>query len=157
MSLMASITDQDTLLQFAGERLGMEGPWGWGKDAQAIGVIERETGLVVAVMVMNGFFGSSCFAHFATDRGKSWASRDILRSLFSFMFDYRGVERCIGVVQSGNTGMLILMQKLGFEIEGRIRGNQGGTKADLVGVMFPDTCPWIKEEAEATDGQTEST
>lgn len=154
--LMLTLSHQPALLGWAAAVQGNEGPWDWGLDAIAMGAVDRATGKVAAVMVMNSFFDDSCYVHIASDGARRWASPHVLRSFFGFMFDVKKVSRVIGVTPSENTAAVIAVIKLGFTIEGRIRSTRDGKKANIVSVMFREDCPWLDQpqiEGVPEDGQ----
>jgi len=155
-TLIATISHQPTLLGWAAQSLGNEGPWCWGLDAIAMGVVDRETGEIRAVVVLNAFFDDSCYAHIVSDGGRAWASEAILRRIFTFIFGSGRASRAIAVIPHTNIATITMMVKLGFTIEGRVRSTMDGKKANVVATMFRDECRWLglpKPDGDTSNGQ----
>lgn len=144
---MLSITNQPALLDWAAVRVGGQ-PGMWGKDAEAMGVLERATGKVRAVMVINGFFADAAMVHFASDGTKSWATRNILGGLFGYMFIYKRLARVIGMTPATNVAALKMILMMGFRIEGQMRASAAGGDHDIVSTMFAAECRWILPDAD---------
>lgn len=73
----------------------------------------------------------------------NWLCRDFLWLAFHYPFVQLGVERVFGLVHEHNEDALRFDQKLGFEVETRIRkvypdGDQ------IILVMERDKCRWLK-------------
>lgn len=145
MTLILSVSSPDELLKWAAARVGGH-PEMWGKEAEPMGVLDKETGRVRAVMVVNGFIGDAATAHFASDGTRSWATRNILGGLFGYMFVYKNLNRIIGLTPADNVKMLKMILTLGFQIEGTVRRNESGTEIDVMTTMFKAQCPWIVAE-----------
>lgn len=155
--IMLTMSHQPALLGWAAAVQGNDGPWDWGLDAVAMGAIDRATGKILAVMVMNAFFDDSCYVHIASDCGRRWASPHVLRGFFGFMFDTKKVTRVIGVTPAHDMTAVSAAVKMGFTIEGRIRSTSDGKKANIVSTMFREDCPWLDQhhtEGVHDDGQT---
>lgn len=143
MSLMMTHTNQETMLAWASARLGAVGAWGWGVDADAVAIVEKETGRITMVMVLNAFFEDSCYAHMISDGKHGWATPGTLKALFGYAFDYRCVSRIIGITPAHNIAAVAAAVKMGFQIEGRVRSTPDGQKANIVSTMFREECRWI--------------
>jgi RimJ/RimL family protein N-acetyltransferase len=121
-----------------------------------MGVIEQATGKILAVMVMNAFFDDSAYVHIASNSGRRWATPQVLRGFFTYMFDVRGVSRVIGVTPAQDMVAITAAVKMGFTIEGRIRSTRDGKEANIVSTMFREECPWLDQPQPkgAEDGKT---
>lgn len=140
-----TLTGQADLLTWAGFRCAAPGAdWNWGRDARAMGVIERESGRIVAVMVLNAFFDQSAMVHIASDRARNWATPRILAGLFHYIYVAHGLERVVASTHHDNKDAILLMVKLGFTIEARLRTTADGTKFNTLGTMFRTECPWLR-------------
>ncbi len=142
---MLTVSDQPALQAWAARRVGGE-PGLWGATAEAMGVIERDTGRVRAVMVINGFFADAAMVHFASDGTKSWATRNILGGLFGYMFHYKRLSRVIGLTPSTNVAALKMILMMGFRIEGQMRQSASGEGHDIVSTMFSEQCRWLDRD-----------
>jgi hypothetical protein len=153
--MILSATDQPTLLQWAALRCA--GPdFQFSQNAEALGVLDEETGRVIAVMVVDGAFYDAALVHFASDGSKIWCSHRILAGLFGYLFVYKRLARVIGMTPADNVAALKMVMMMGFQIEGRMRSTISG-EADIVSMMFAEECRWIKQELEHSDGQEIST
>lgn len=113
----------------------------FGNEAITIGV-ERQGGLCAAA-VFNLFTDTSCHAHIATDRCRSWASRSILAALFAYPFEQCGLRRITLPIAASNRESIILAIKLGFQFEGRLIGACGEDDEIILG-MLAENCPWLR-------------
>lgn len=140
---------QDRLLAWAAPRCGTEE---WPSDSVALGVIDAEAGRICAVIVINARYGHMCSMHIASDGGRAWASRAILREIFTYAFHTLQHSRVNAVVAERDTAVLTMALKLGFVPEGRPRsGAADGSDAILLG-MLAQECPWLDHEG-APHGQ----
>ena len=145
--LILSRTQQDVQLAWAAARCNDDGA-DWNPGSEALAVVDSDTGKIRAVMVINGFIEDFASVHFASDGGKTWASRYILAGLFGYLFVFKGLNRVISITDSTNTSVLKLWIALGFRIEGQIRKSQDGRKQSTVATMFASECRWISPERE---------
>ena len=149
-----SLSRQEVLLQWAGERvMNGPGPWFWGHDARAMGVLEAESGKIIAVAVFNDFHRGACEAHFASDGRRKWATYSVLRGLFHYIFLALGVRRVIASTPETNLTAVNLMKKMGFTIEGTLRTEPDGSKKNVVGQMFNVECAFIADLVRKEDGK----
>lgn len=137
--------DPATLLRWAAERIGM--PDGWVADSEALGVIDRETGRIVAVGVMNMFHDQGGWVHFASDRSKAWATPDILTGFFTYPFVFRGLRRVTARIAADNSEAQVLALKMGFRPEGVERRGFFNRDVCLFG-MLAEECIWIRTREE---------
>lgn len=142
--IMMTVSDQPSLLAWAGfVIIRNPDPAAWGVDAKAMGAIERSTGRIMAVMVINAFFEDSCYLHIASNEKGFWARDYVVRTMFRFIFEACGVNRIIGVTPSHRLKAITLLIRLGFTIEGRIRSTADGKRANVVSTMFREECPYL--------------
>lgn len=153
---MLTVSQQPLLLEWASRQIHGAGPAQWGHDARALGVIERATGRIVFVLVVNAFYDDSCTAHQASDCGKAWATPAVLRGIFSYIFDYLKVQRLVVMTPAENTDAVAAVVKMGFTIEGRVRTSWDGKKAEILATMFRPECRWLTRNEE-DHGQEEQT
>lgn len=146
MRLTLTLSMQELLLQWAGERtMNGPGPWFWGHDAKAMGVLGADSGKIIAVMVLNDFHRGACEAHFASDGRRKWATYGVLRGLFHYIFLALGVRRVIASTPEDNEAAVTMMRKMGFVIEGTLRTEPDGSKRNVVGQMFNTECQFIAD------------
>lgn len=154
MSLMVTISDQPTLLQWAGERTtGIAAPWEWSSDSKAMGVVERETGRIVAVVVVNAFGPDSCEAHICSDGRRKWATYGVLRAIFHYIFLVLGVRRVVASAPTSNTQALKVRDQMGFSREGVLRLTPDGSEMASIGQMFNTECKYIADLMEVSNGK----
>lgn len=154
IKLRATLTDQVTLLRWAADHvLGhrAEG-WEWPDDSKAMGVLDSETGRIVAVFVINTFTDDSCEAHIASDGRRKWATYGVLRAIFHYIFVALGVRRVIASTPTENVAAIKMMQQMGFTIEGTIRTAPDGSQTNTVGQMFNTECKFIADLMGADHG-----
>jgi hypothetical protein len=144
--LVVTRANQQTLLAWASARLGTGGAWAWGCDADAVGVVEKDTGRIVFVMVLNAFYDDSCEIHQVSDGTAIWANRRILEILFTYAFRVRKVTRLLAIMSGDRKRALSIAIRLGFTIEGRIRASSDGKKHQVVASMFENECPWLRQD-----------
>jgi hypothetical protein len=143
--LILTVTDQETLLEWAASRVGGgENAHFWGIHSEALGCVDAETGKIRAVLVVNGFIGRAAVIHIASDGTRSWATRDILGGMFGYVFFYKNLQRIIGVTPEDNHPALSLALKLGFKLEGRLRGH-GDDTGDILTSMWRTECEWLHD------------
>lgn len=142
---MLTISDQATLLRWAAERIGL--PDGWVADSQAMGVLERETGRIAAVGVLNMFHDQGAWIHIASDRSKRWASTEILAGMFAYPFLHLRLRRVTARIAADNAEALAFALKLGFRVEGVERRGFFNRDVCLFG-MLAEECIWIQTKEE---------
>lgn len=146
MKHILTLDDQAGLLRWAAARIGMVD--GWVSDSEAMGVLEQETGRVVAVGVLNMYHDQGAWIHIASDKSKRWASHEILAGMFAYPFLYRKLRRVTARIAADNAESQILALKLGFRVEGVERSGFFNRDVCLFG-MLAEECLWIKTEGSA--------
>lgn len=149
MGLILTISEQPVLLEWARSRAGATA---WAKDAEAMGVVEDDTGRIVAVMVISGRLDDAAVIHFASDGKRAWASRRIVRGLLGYLFVFKRLPRVVGFTPADNPDMLRMILGLGFRIEGRVRRSPDGADQDIMTSMFASECRWLEETKGQQDG-----
>jgi RimJ/RimL family protein N-acetyltransferase len=75
-----------------------------------------------------------------------WASRKMLKAIFHFAFDTMPCNRVSTAIAATNKTALDFAQRLGFQLEGQMRGAwPDGSDAMLYG-MLKDECPWLPNQ-----------
>lgn len=139
MTLFLTDDQQGQLLGWAADRLGQPD---FVADSRAIGVVEGER--IKAVAVFNMFHDQGCWAHFASDGQRRWATHNILGGLFAYPFLHLGLVRITARCPISNIQAQIQLLRLGFQVEGReMHGFNGRDVA--VFAMFAEGCPWLRE------------
>lgn len=131
--------DDERSRQWAADRIGRGARFSEG--AITIGVERR--GRLCAVAVFNLFTDTSCHAHIATDRERSWANRSVLAALFAYPFEQCGLRRITLPIAASNRDSIILAIKLGFQFEGRLIDGCGDDDEIILG-MLAESCPWLR-------------
>lgn len=109
---------------------------------EAIGVSDDE-GNIVAGVIYNNFTGCDISMHVAAEHGRLWAKPDVLRGLFAFPFNQLKCRRVTGFVDSTNLHTLSFDQKIGFQIEGRLRDATPHGDMIVLG-MTRNECRWLE-------------
>ncbi|WP_296763697.1 hypothetical protein [Sediminimonas sp.] len=143
MTLALTFEDQDALKAWAAPRCDLHAAWP--ESAEAIGVIDSDTGKIRAVMIMVQTYSTTCDLHFASDGSRGWATRNILGGLFGYVFLVRKVPQAHAIVGADNIACQAMNIKLGFEIEARLRGVMDDNEDGILFTMHRDRCAWIKE------------
>jgi RimJ/RimL family protein N-acetyltransferase len=82
--------------------------------------------------------------HVASDGSRHWLSRDFLWHCFNYAFNTAGVNRCTALIGEGNTAAIRFDEKIGFQLETRLRGAHP-TGDLLIYVMWrPQAERWLK-------------
>ena len=136
--------DQEAMLAWAGMRAHLDGPWP--EHAKALGVYEAETGKLRAVLVTVETYSGIIDCHFASDGSKTWATRNILRGLFGYVFKVRKAHRIQTVSPASNRAILRVDLALGWQCEGTARDAMGPGQDGVIFGMTPETCIWLKDD-----------
>lgn len=112
-------------------------------ETHALGI--QVDGVIRAVAMYNGFNNVACSIHVVSDGGKRWAHRAFLEAAFAYPFVQLGLKRVTAYVPSKNTDAVILDLRLGFKLEGVMRGATEGDDLIVMGMMR-ENCAWITEE-----------
>ena len=114
-------------------------------DSIALGVVD-DAGRLHAVVTIDNRSENSCDYHIASNGGRRWATRGVLRTLASYGFDYLGVKKLKTTVPHWNIRALTTCLHIGWKIEGATKcGAHDGTDGVYFG-MTRDECPWLKED-----------
>lgn len=144
MALFLTMEPRDRLQAWAEPIMGIE-PGMMPKDTDLVGVMESDTTEVQAVIGYNAHYGQQISMHVASNGQKRWLTRSILRAIFGYAFEFKGVKRVNAVVSVNNLDIQILCLKLGFRIEGTMAcGADDGSDGILFAMLAKD-CRWITE------------
>lgn len=81
----------------------------------------------------------------ATNGGRTWATREFLRTAFSYVFDDCGCHRCTVRVREDNTQSLELVKRLGWKQEGVLREAVKTGENLIIFGMLRQECRWISD------------
>ena len=112
-------------------------------DLEALFWVDEEN-KIEWVIGYTAFIGKTCQMHMVNLKG-GYTPKGLLFGAFDFPFNYLGVEKAIGILNSLNTRAVEYDKKLGFTEVVRLEGmhDDGG---DLVVMeMNKADCRWIKE------------
>lgn len=147
MSALALVyNNDDEHMTWAASRLGRP-RMTWPSDTKTIGV--ESDGKLLCVVLYNLFLERGCAAHIVTDKSRAWATRPILRALFSYPFVQLDLQRLTLPVPSSNVPAMILAIKLGFQFEGRLANSYANGDADVLLGMQRSQCRWLARRKEA--------
>jgi len=150
LSLFLANEHQDELLDWAFQRIDMNGFWPVG--ARALGVYDEAKGDAIrAVLVTVETYRGVIDAHFASDGSRTWATRNILGGIFGYLFFVRGAHRVQTLVSPENDKTIIMNYKLGFKFEASLDGAMDDGGPGVLMSMSPQSCKWLKGK-EADNG-----
>jgi RimJ/RimL family protein N-acetyltransferase len=114
-------------------------------DSIALGVVDVE-GRLQAVVTIDNQCAHSCDFHIASNGGRRWATRGVLRVLGAYAFDHLGVTKIKTVVPHWNIRALTACLHIGWRIEGATKcGAHDGTDGVCFG-MTRDECRWLEKD-----------
>lgn len=142
-----SLTVQDRVLygadrqvaQWVAERIG--GGYSTEGNPPALGVVCGTS--LGAGVIYERFNGIHCEVAIAAEPGAGWASREVLRRLFSYPFQQLGCAAMTVLVPMSNLPSMNLAAKLGFEPEALIRFAAYDGSDLIVMKAWRDKCRWI--------------
>ena len=115
----------------------------------AIGVKEGER--LIAGVVYHEYRGHSIQLSMASER-PTWCNRRTLKVLLGYPFKQLHVSRITACTADNNKKLGSLVERLGFKLEGCIRGGFDGTRDMLVyGMLMSEAERWITTAGRQTD------
>jgi len=147
--MILSRHDQPRLLHWAALQKGD----GWWPDAQAIGIYHKTTkpSDLCAVVVLERIGRHTADVHIKSDGRRRWASRRIVKALFSIAFDTLDLNRMEARIATGNVASLQLVKRLGFRLEATLRDGHGPGRDAILAAITRKDCRWITQPvAQAT-------
>jgi hypothetical protein len=96
------------------------------------------------VIGYTAFIGKTCQMHMVNLKG-GYTPKGLLFGAFDYPFNYMGVEKAIGVLNSLNTKAVEYDKKLGFAEVLRLEGMHDDGGDLIVMEMNKADCRWIKE------------
>lgn len=145
MAMIVKQEDDSRLIRWAEPRIGVA-PGKMAKDALALGVFDADTGEIAAVILINARYGHFCSMHIASDGGRRWATRRVLRAIFGYAFEFLGHTRINAVVSVNNLAAQIMAMKLGFRPEATIACGADDGGDGILFRMLIGECDWLKDE-----------
>lgn len=141
--MRVTMKNQKDLIAWAEPRMGVEAGHA-PSETIALGVLD-DAGEIHAVIWFNAFYATYASLHIASNGGKRWATRAVLRTVFAFAFDHLKLTRLNFVVSVNNVPVQVLALKVGLRIEGVARcGANDGSDAILFG-MLAQECRWLPD------------
>ena len=141
--MRVTMRNQPELIVWAAPRMGVpedQVP----AETVALGVLD-DAGEIHAVIWLNAFYATHASLHIASNGGKRWATRQVLRTVFAFAFGYMRLTRLNFVVSVNNVPVQVLALKVGLRIEGVARcGANDGSDGILFG-MLAHECRWLPQ------------
>lgn len=95
-----------------------------------------------AVILFNDWDEKNVNIHVASISPK-WATREVLRTAFTYAFLELDVQRITGMVREKNTKARAMNLRLGFKQEGELRQYYDTGESDIIYGMTKDECKWI--------------
>jgi hypothetical protein len=112
-------------------------------DFQALFWVDEEN-KIEWVIGYTAFIGKTCQMHMVNLKG-GYTPKGLLFGAFDFPFNYLGVEKAIGILNSLNTKAVEYDKKLGFTEVVRLEGMHDDGGDLIVMEMNKTDCRWIKE------------
>ena len=112
-------------------------------DLQALFWVDEEN-KIEWVIGYTAFIGKTCHMHMVNLKG-GYTPKGLLFGAFDFPFNYLGIEKAIGVLNSLNTKAVEYDKKLGFTEIVRLEGMHDDGGDLIVMEMNKADCRWIKE------------
>jgi hypothetical protein len=112
-------------------------------DLQALFWVDEEN-KIEWVIGYTAFIGKTCQMHMVNLKG-GYTPKGLLFGAFDFPFNYLGVEKAIGILNSLNTKAVEYDKKLGFTEVVRLEGMHDDGGDLIVMEMNKADCRWIKE------------
>jgi hypothetical protein len=121
------------------EHAGVE----WSADFQALLWVD-ENNEIEWVIGYNAFIGKTCQMH-VVNLKDSYCPKGVLFGAFDYPFNFLGLEKVFGIVNSLNTRAMEYDKKVGFKEVIRFPGMHGDGGDLVVFEMNKADCRWIKE------------
>ena len=121
------------------EHAGVE----WSADFQALLWVD-ENNEIEWVVGYNAFIGKTCQIH-VVNLKESYCPKGVLFGAFDYPFNFLGLEKVFGIVNSLNTRAMEYDKKVGFKEVIRFPGMHGDGGDLVVFEMNKADCRWIKE------------
>jgi hypothetical protein len=112
-------------------------------DLQALFWVDEDN-KIEWVIGYTAFIGKTCQMHMVNLKG-GYTPKGLLFGAFDFPFNYLGVEKAIGILNSLNTKAVEYDKKLGFTEVVRLEGMHDDGGDLIVMEMNKVDCRWIKE------------
>lgn len=112
-------------------------------DLQALFWVDEEN-KIEWVIGYTAFIGKTCQMHMVNLKG-GYTPKGLLFGAFDFPFNYLGLEKAIGILNSLNTKAVEYDKKLGFTEVVRFEGMHDDGGDLIVMEMNKTDCRWIKE------------
>jgi len=104
----------------------------------------NESNEIEWVVGYTAFIGKTCQMHVVNLCGKP-INRALVQAAFDYPFNYCGVEKTFGLVNSKNEKAMNFDQKLGFKEELRYKGLHDDGGDIVILAMDKADCKWIRE------------
>jgi hypothetical protein len=108
---------------------------------QALAVI-NESGDFCAGVVVSDFRGHDCQMSCAAETSVAWRG-NVLNTIFEYVFNQLGCARCTAITKKSNRRTREFLERIGFQLEGRLRLGFDGTKDALIYGLLASECPYI--------------
>lgn len=112
-------------------------------DLKAMFVVNKDNE-IEWVIGYTAFIGKTCQMHVVNVKGKH-TPRELLFAAFDYPFNYLGIEKAFGVVNSKNEHAMNYDQKLGFKEVQRFEGMHDDGGDIVLFAMDKADCKWIRE------------
>lgn len=134
------ITDKTILIAFAETHIA-QARWRHPERVAAVGWARQ--GRIVAAVIFDHWQPPSISAHIASDGSRRWASAEFLRAIFAYPFGQLGCARITAPMSATNAEARRFVEKLGFELEGRLRKAWPDGSDEAVYGLLKEDCKWL--------------
>lgn len=142
------VGERERVAQWVTSRIRNLSSFGPVIEYEAIGVLNSH-GEIVAGVVFYHYIEIAPGRHdisIAVAGEPGWMKRSVLRDLFRYPFVQLRCARISARTPVGNKRARRAMERLGFQIEGKIRDGYGPGKHALAYGLLRGNCRWISEE-----------
>jgi RimJ/RimL family protein N-acetyltransferase len=117
----------------------------WWPDATAFGIYHETTKPhnLVAVIVLEKIGRHTADSHIKSNGKRHWASRRIIKGLYTIAFDAMGLNRLEARIGATNADSLRLCGKLGYKVEGLLKDGHGPGKDAILCAVTRKDCRWF--------------
>jgi RimJ/RimL family protein N-acetyltransferase len=108
-------------------------------DFKTLAVFDRDR--ILGAVVFDSFTFVDCDLHIAIE-DKRCVTRETIRQIMAYPFEQLNLTRVSAEVSERNASSLELVQRLGFQLEGRKRQGEGDCDRLIFG-MLKSQCRWL--------------
>lgn len=131
------LTDQGAIARWVLERKADADLHNWAGIASVV------DGEIACAVIYNHPAYKSINGHILSDGKKRWATKEFVRMMFWYPFVALGMNRITAPIAESNSDAIKLVEKLGFILEGRMRGYRNNGEAQLIYGILREECKYV--------------